>query len=126
MAHDTDCNAAPQLLLAETKFQFAEHAFCFYFTLELMIRFLSFAEKKFCTKDGWFMFDSFLVATMIFETWVMTLYTASLAGDMTGGANGSFLRIIRLVRLTRMARMVRILRSFPELIILIRGIRVAS
>jgi len=40
--------------------------------------------------------------------------------------NSSVLKLIRLVRLTRMARMARLLRAMPELLILIKGIGVAS
>merc|ERR1719424_2053468 len=40
--------------------------------------------------------------------------------------NASVLKLVRLIRLTRMARMAKLLRAIPELIILIKGIVVAS
>merc|ERR1711970_995865 len=44
----------------------------------------------------------------------------NLVGD------ASILRLVRLLRLTRMARMVRLLRAMPELMILVKGISVAT
>merc|ERR1719271_1998482 len=65
---------------------------------------------------------------MVGETWIMSiiiLATSSGQGG-TGLSNTSILKLARLVRLTRMARMAKLLRAVPELIILIKGIVVAS
>jgi len=124
---DADLNTSPTVLGADPVFQVAEHTFCFYFTGEIIIRFLAFKEKRNCLKDGWFIFDSLLVTMMVLETWVMTLILlATGAGSDTGMGNTSILKLVRLCRLTRMARMAKLLRAIPELIILIKGIVVAS
>merc|ERR1719210_1047968 len=58
IAHDTDSNDADILLEAHTKFQIAEHFFCFFFFSEWCVRFSAYMYKRDCFKDGWFLFDS--------------------------------------------------------------------
>jgi hypothetical protein len=127
IAVDTDWNKPEPLTATDTNsltdsswfFQFMEHAFCVYFTFEIVIRFLAFKKKSNCRKDAWFVFDSFLVTLMVLETWVLLF-----VGLITGGGgenplgNASILRLFRLLRLSRLMRM---LRSLPELMILIKG-----
>jgi hypothetical protein len=124
---DTDHNDALTLADASPIFQIAENAFCVYFTFEWWVRFCSFKDKRNCIKDAWFCFDTCLVAIMVAETWILNLIMM-LVGGGGGGAlgNASVLKLFRLVRLTRMARMAKLLRAIPELIILIKGIAVAS
>merc|ERR1712216_1109638 len=125
---DTDNNHSTTLLDAKPMFQVAENAFCVYFSFELLIRFMSFRHKVNCMRDAWFVFDSALVAIMIAETWIMTAILA-LSGSGSGGSglgNTSVLKLVRLVWLTRMARMAKLLKAVPELIILIKGMAVAS
>jgi voltage-gated sodium channel len=124
MAYDTDNNKAVGLLTAEQGFQIMEHAFCFYFSFEWLVRFCAFKRKRDGMRDGWFVFDTILVFLMVMETWVVSLILLSQGaggGGMPG--NASLLRIFRLMRLTRLARM---LRSMPELMILIKGMVAAS
>lgn len=120
---DTDYNPKEVLPDAPLLFQVAEFAFCFFFTVELFIRFMAFKKKCNCVRDYWFLFDSFLVFTMVFETWVMyaviKFKNSSSGGSALGDA--ALLRIVRLLRLSRMARMARLLRAMPELLILIKG-----
>jgi hypothetical protein len=65
---------------------------------------------------------------MVGETWILTLYVVLGSGGGGGGGlgNTSVLKLFRLVRLTRMARMAKLLRAIPELIILVKGMAVAS
>mmetsp|Transcript_954 Transcript_954/g.1919 ORF Transcript_954/g.1919 Transcript_954/m.1919 type:complete len:642 (+) Transcript_954:54-1979(+) len=129
MAIDTDWNKQRPLesmdtndLLSSPLFFFiTENTFCFYFTLELVIRFGAFAQKSHTMRDGWFVFDSLLVIMMIIETWVMPLI------QTVGGAGGSMgnVAILRLLRLLRLSRLLRMLRSLPELMILIKGMATA-
>eukprot|EP00929_Paragymnodinium_shiwhaense_P073093 TRINITY_DN37152_c1_g1_i1.p1 TRINITY_DN37152_c1_g1~~TRINITY_DN37152_c1_g1_i1.p1 ORF type:complete len:819 (+),score=218.32 TRINITY_DN37152_c1_g1_i1:111-2567(+) len=123
IAVDLDLNDATILTKAHPMFQIAEHSFCFYFFCEIIIRFGAFRDKSDCLKDAWFVFDSTLVLLMIFETWILTFATTFGSFDF---ASGSILKIARLVRLTRMARLARIMRAIPELVILIKGIWVAT
>lgn len=119
---DTDYNDQSALLLAHPVFQFAENGFCLYFSLELFIRFMAFQNKCNCGRDPWFVFDSFLVITMVLETWVMTsIIIISGADSLISGGNSGILRLARLLRLSRMARMARLIRAIPELAILIKG-----
>eukprot|EP00929_Paragymnodinium_shiwhaense_P094125 TRINITY_DN5456_c0_g4_i2.p1 TRINITY_DN5456_c0_g4~~TRINITY_DN5456_c0_g4_i2.p1 ORF type:complete len:616 (-),score=106.59 TRINITY_DN5456_c0_g4_i2:30-1877(-) len=127
IAIDTDNNDAEVLMHADPIFQVGEHFFCAYFFSEWLVRFLAFERKRWCLRDGWFVFDSLLVFVMVMETWVMTIMLVALATrtENLGLGNTSVLRLFRLLRLTRMARILRLLRLFPELLILIKGISIA-
>lgn len=91
------------------------------------MRFNAFRRKTDSLKDFWFVFDSVLVALNVSETWLMTTIIALTSSSLSGGiGNASVLRMARLLRLLRMARMARVLRAMPELMILIKGIAVAT
>eukprot|EP00928_Gymnodinium_smaydae_P004642 TRINITY_DN1157_c0_g1_i2.p1 TRINITY_DN1157_c0_g1~~TRINITY_DN1157_c0_g1_i2.p1 ORF type:complete len:325 (-),score=76.32 TRINITY_DN1157_c0_g1_i2:120-1094(-) len=80
-------------------------------------------------KDFWFKFDTLLVFSMLFETLFVNALLAifaSIGDGMAGFKNASLLRIFRLLRLTRMARMTRLLRTCPEIMILVKGMFVAT
>jgi voltage-gated sodium channel len=102
-----------------------ENVFCVYFTVEVLIRFIAFERKSMCFRDGWFVFDSFLVFCMILETWIIAILNTLSGSD--GGpdflSNFSALRLLRLLRLTRM---MRVMRQVPELTILVKGILSAA
>merc|ERR1712172_159917 len=98
-----------------------ENFFCVYFTVEVLIRFGSYREKKLCFFDPWFVFDSCLVGCMIFETWIMgVIVKAIVKSDGSGGVGP--LSALRLLRLLRLARMGRLMRFVPELGKLVKGI----
>lgn len=123
---DTDHNPGAMLLSSPPFFQIVEQAFCIYFTFEWAMRFGAFKQKRKGLRDNWFVFDSFLVGTMVFETWLMTAIVVFATDGGSGGlGNASILRMARLLRLTRMARMARLLRAMPELLILIKGMLAA-
>ncbi|CAE7205045.1 SCN5A [Symbiodinium microadriaticum] len=123
IAIDTDSNDAATLVDAQPVFIVVENLFCVYFSVELAIRFAAFRYKRNCMKDSWFVFDSVLVALMVFETWILTIAVAAMgSGAMS---SPSFLRVLRLFRLTRMARMARLLRACPELFVMLKAIGVA-
>merc|ERR1712012_1414941 len=94
-----------------------------YFAFEWLVRFLAFARKADSVRDLWFVFDSFLVALMVFETWFLSafVYLFSSSSGVSGLGDASILRIARLMRLSRMARLARLLRTMPELVILVKG-----
>ena len=123
---DIELNHADVLAEADVGFILAENLFCFFFSAELLIRFLLYTRKVYALKDMWFLFDLFLVALMIVETWCMPLVhllSASPAGASTGGL--SVLRVARVMRVLRTARMARLVRLMPELMILVKGMMVA-
>jgi len=127
IAIDTDRNKAPTLIVAHPVFIVAENFFCIYFTGELLIRFMAFKNKRDCLRDAWFVFDSCLVLMIVLDTWVMSaVLIITNKGSGAGLGDASILRLVRLLRLTRMARMARLLRAFPELMILVKGISVAT
>lgn len=125
---DTDMNDAETLLDADWPFVLVDNFFCAYFFLEWLMRFLSFRRKLDGLKDGWFVFDSALLFTMVTETWVMTiiLSLSSSAKSPPGLSNASILRILRLCRLTRMGKMAHLLSAMPEVMILVKGIAAAT
>eukprot|EP00397_Hematodinium_sp_SG-2012_P033561 GEMP01035876.1.p1 GENE.GEMP01035876.1~~GEMP01035876.1.p1 ORF type:complete len:516 (+),score=84.79 GEMP01035876.1:146-1693(+) len=117
---DINNNEAPSLANAELIFVVAENFFCFYFTYEILTRFLAFKRKRNCLRDSWFVFDFFLCSSMAIETWVFPIMISSNAGNL---GSLSILRLLRLLRLTRMARLMR---QVPELLTLVKGMGAAS
>jgi len=94
-----------------------ENCFCVYFTVEVVLRFFAFRFKKDCLRDAWFVFDAFLVAFMVLETWILPIITLAMGG---GGDSGS-LSSLSALRITRLSRMVRLSRSVPELRTLVKS-----
>jgi hypothetical protein len=101
-----------------------EQLFCFYFSFELLVRFLSFRRKCDCTKDGWFVFDGTLVFFMVLENWILAIIALFLEGGSEGLLSKfSALRLLRLLRLTRMTRIIAFV---PELVTLLKGMLSAT
>lgn len=126
----TDYNHADILVHAPSWVQIFENLFCFYFTFELTIRFLSFRQKLDAFTDSWFCFDCFLVVCMVYETWVITALYVAFGGFSTGRGFGNvtvmrIFRLSRLTRLTRIARVGRLLRQIPQLNILCKALSLA-
>lgn len=119
IAVDTDHNHSDNFLDSHAFFQTGEHLFCFYFSLEWFVRFMSFKRKSNGLKDAWFVFDSLLVFMMVCETWVLTAIT--VASGSSGASPLGNTAILRLFRLLRLSRLMRMLRSLPELMILVKG-----
>merc|ERR1719335_1810609 len=57
---------------------------------------------------------------MVVETWVMPL---AFAG---AGSTGIPTGLVKMLRLRRLARMARLMRAFPELVAMIKGVKVAA
>jgi voltage-gated sodium channel len=129
IAVDTDHNEAIVLIDAHPVFIITENLFCLYFSIELLIRFLAFKNKRKCLKDTWFVFDSILVVGMVIETWVVSIILLLVFGrgkiNADGVGNLSILRMGRMVKIIRMARVARILRSVPELVVIVKSIGAA-
>eukprot|EP00811_Abedinium_folium_P024921 NODE_3509_length_2025_cov_16.994731.p1 GENE.NODE_3509_length_2025_cov_16.994731~~NODE_3509_length_2025_cov_16.994731.p1 ORF type:complete len:550 (+),score=99.90 NODE_3509_length_2025_cov_16.994731:127-1776(+) len=124
IAIDTDYNPSDVLIDAPVAFFVMENLFCAYFFAEWLVRFMSFRRKCNGLKDSWFVFDSVLLLLMVLETWVLVV-VAAISGN---SANSSLLgktEVLRLFRLLRLSRLARMLRSLPELMILIKGMRMA-
>eukprot|EP00929_Paragymnodinium_shiwhaense_P110754 TRINITY_DN7799_c0_g3_i1.p1 TRINITY_DN7799_c0_g3~~TRINITY_DN7799_c0_g3_i1.p1 ORF type:complete len:859 (-),score=176.57 TRINITY_DN7799_c0_g3_i1:95-2485(-) len=128
IAVDTDHNKSDVLLQADLVFQLMENLFCVFFTFEIVARLMAFRRKRNCFKDGWFMFDLFMVVLMVMETWCFNLfvYFYMQGGTLGGLQDMSILRVARLMRLSRICRMAKLLRAMPELAIMLKGLIAAS
>jgi len=122
LSFDTDGNTADTILEADAIYIVADTFFFSYFSLELFSRFMAFKCKRNCFRDGWFVFDTCLVALYAFDPFSIGLL-AALSG---GGGLDLPTAILRLFRLARLSRLVRMLRSLPELMIMIKGMMSAS
>ncbi|CAE7559894.1 unnamed protein product [Symbiodinium microadriaticum] len=122
---DADLNTAAVLWDAPPAFIVAENFFCLYFTIEITIRFLAFYRKLQAFKDFWFDFDFALAILIIVETWITPLVLLIAGGSSALPEGSSILRLIRLARLVRLTRLTRLLRSFPELMIIVKGLAFA-
>jgi len=117
---ESDFNDANNLYDADRMFQIASQFFAFYFTAEILIRFLAFEKKQDCLRDGWFKFDLFLVTTMIMDIWMlMPLLKFLSGGDEKVSVPTQPLRMLRLFKLSRMARLMK---AFPELVTMIKAL----
>mmetsp|Transcript_43626 Transcript_43626/g.79533 ORF Transcript_43626/g.79533 Transcript_43626/m.79533 type:complete len:813 (-) Transcript_43626:59-2497(-) len=125
---DTDYNDADVILEADLEFQIVEQFFTVFFFFEWTVRWMAFRTWRYAAQDGWFAFDSVLVLFMVLETWLMPLITLAASGGADGGGvgNASILRLLRLLRLSRMARMARLFRMIPELMVMVKGMAIAT
>jgi voltage-gated sodium channel len=121
IGYDADYSAryhkAKNLYKGPLEFIIIENIFAFYFTIELLTRFLAYSKKISLFSDRWFMFDSILVALMVMETWILPNF----------GDGGPFkgLSVLRLLRLARITRMARLMRACPEMVLLVKGMLAA-
>jgi len=116
---ESDNNDAGEDETPHLSFQVSDQLFCAFFTFEWLVRYLSFRFKRDCIKDMWFKFDSALVLLMVLETWILPVFLGS-------GGLGIPTGMVKMLRLLRLARMARLMRAFPELVAMIKGVRVAS
>lgn len=123
LAIDTDFNAPAAS--TDTVFVVMEHFFCAFFLCEWSLRFAAFRRTRDCIKDFWLVFDGFLMAATVIETWLMqfVLWAAGLEEGRSESSN--MIRIVRLMRIVRIARIARVLHMVPELLILVKAMVVA-
>jgi len=127
IAYDTDTNGSKTLLECDLWFQVIEHLVCLFFVCEASIRWFAFKNAA-AALEPWFTFDVFLAAFMVLETWVFTFIIIAFDFDSSAGGSGktAVLRVFRLARLTRLARIAKLVHAFPELMILVKGMSVAT
>mmetsp|Transcript_57706 Transcript_57706/g.137291 ORF Transcript_57706/g.137291 Transcript_57706/m.137291 type:complete len:581 (+) Transcript_57706:82-1824(+) len=101
------------------QFVVLELFFALYFSAELFIRFLAFKRKCTCFYDKWFVFDGLLVLMMVVETFIIETVIISMTGSGSPVSGANVLRLLRLLRVTRMSRLMR---SFPALMVIIKGL----
>lgn len=105
-----------------------DNLLCAYFVVELLTRFLAFRRCRDAFKDSWFLFDLAILIVMVSETWaavvVIAIIKRSNGADITSSTSGlTVFRALRLLRLVSFARVVHLLNYFPELVILVRCMR---
>jgi len=122
---ELDTNKDDNLFEAAWYFQVIEISFFTFFMMEWCTRFLAFKSKRYCLLDRWFCFDSVLVSIMIVDTILLPLVLNPDQGEEEG-AGMSHLSLLRMGRLLRLTRMVRFMRSVPELVSLVKSLRIAA
>lgn len=125
IAVDTDFNKATVLCNAPMIFQVVDNIFCCYFTFEITVRFMACAKKWDAFNDFSFVFDTFLVLLMIWETWIqVAIYRMYGNNDSfySGMRSASVFRLFRVFRLLRVSRLTRLLKAVPELLILVKSL----
>jgi hypothetical protein len=118
IAVDTDFNkpdASPMLMRL---FSFVDETTCLFFSFEISVRLMAFSNPWAAFKMASFNFDIFLVVLMAMDTWVLPLLNVTLP-------SAGCLRILRLFRILRLARLGRLVSSVPDLMLLVRGMRMA-
>mmetsp|Transcript_56381 Transcript_56381/g.132212 ORF Transcript_56381/g.132212 Transcript_56381/m.132212 type:complete len:680 (+) Transcript_56381:173-2212(+) len=95
---------------------FVNSLFCILFLGELLLRFLAYRKFRYFFTDSsfwmWNVFDTLLVFSMAFETWLLPLFLSS-------GQEVMGLSVLRLFRLLRVARLLRFL---PELAFMVKAL----
>lgn len=125
IAIDTDYNKSVVIFEANPVFIGMEFFFAIYFLFELTVRTVAFKSVRLVLKDSWWSFDAFLVFIMVLDI-IMAVFTVSAGNGSKALGNSSILKMVKLMRLLRVTRMARLLRAVPELMILIKGMVMAT
>eukprot|EP00931_Biecheleriopsis_adriatica_P040529 TRINITY_DN23228_c0_g1_i1.p1 TRINITY_DN23228_c0_g1~~TRINITY_DN23228_c0_g1_i1.p1 ORF type:complete len:576 (-),score=100.67 TRINITY_DN23228_c0_g1_i1:40-1767(-) len=127
VAIDTDLNKPDELGNSPWIFAAMDNLFCFYFFVEITIRFMAFSHARNVFHDSWFIFDTFLVVIVVWGTWLKPLMVVTIGNNEYDGGNGNYsvLRLFRILRLLRIFRTARLLRSMPALRILAKAMMTA-
>jgi hypothetical protein len=91
-----------------------------------MVRWGAFRRKRDAFGDFTFNCDFALACVAVLDTWVLTLVVTTLGlkmGDSQG--NMKVLLVFKILRLFKLFRLGRVMRCLPELLVIIRGIRMA-
>jgi hypothetical protein len=120
IGYDTDANTEANILDAPMAFLVMEYFFTVFYTIEIVVRFLSFRETMAAFKDNLFLFDFVLVMFMLLENVVFAFIFSS------ANVNLGVFNVLKLLRLVRLFRLARIVRSVPELMTLLRSMKEAA
>jgi len=116
---DVDWNDGAGGTVPPLIFTVVESGFCCCFTLEIILRVLTYDSTILFFKDPAHgksnIFDLFLVSLMILEVWVMEAFSF--------GTNLHQFALIRLLRLMRLLRISRILMIVPELGMMVKSLK---
>lgn len=123
---DASWNDSDVLIQTDPIFLVVENLFCFFFVLELSVRFGAYEKKISAFRDWEWVVDLVLVILMVLEIWALAIIQLALESTTPSTFNPAFLRLTRIFKFFRMVRLVRLLRYMPEVIILVKGLGVAS
>lgn len=99
-----------------------ENCFCFFFLIEWIVRFLAMKNVWSAFEDLWFRLDTMLIVLQVVEVWISALWFAINPESMAAVPTPA-LRVLRLLRVTRL---LRVARYFPELLMLVMAMKVAT
>jgi len=123
IGYDAD-KGEPNLYDNPVLHQMISQFFNAYFFLEWLVRFLAFRRCRDAANDGWLKFDTFLVVTMLLDSWVLMVILHLVSED--GGSEKHKVtiptqpfRVLRILKLTRMAKLIN---NLPELVVMIKGL----
>mgnify|MGYP002803538670 FL=1 len=123
---DAAWNDSDVLIQTDPIFLVVENLFCFFFVIELTVRFGAYQRKISAFRDWEWVVDLVLVILMVLEIWALAIIQLALESTTPSTFNPAFLRLTRIFKFFRMVRLVRLLRYMPEVIILVKGLGVAS
>lgn len=123
---DAAFNDSDVLIQTDPIFLVVENLFCIFFVIELSIRFGAYEKKTSAFRDIEWVVDLVLVILMVLEIWALAIIQLALESTTPSTFNPAFLRLTRIFKFFRMVRLVRLLRYMPEVIILVKGLGVAS
>ena len=126
IALDLEFNDALTVLEASPHFVVVELLFLFYFVGEVLARYMSYASTKRACRDRWFVFDVMLVVLMIVEIWLVPIVGAIAGGTTDSGSGIGDASVLRMLRMVRITRVIRVASYMPEVMIIIKGLTVAS
>jgi len=99
-------------------FKVLNSAFCLFFVFELVMRWLALEKKGHTARAPTFIFDTLVIAEMIWESWICPLWYL-WSGKQLNMINLSACRIIRVARL---GRLLKFKRDAPELLFYAQGL----
>lgn len=109
-------------IIPSSVFMVMENLFCIGFTLEIILRWLTYEDKILFFRDPQAkksnIFDLFLVTMMILEVWCL--------GSLSDDTHLNQFMLLRLLRLMRLLRISRIFRMVPELGIVVKSLKRAA
>ncbi|CAJ1453961.1 unnamed protein product [Effrenium voratum] len=123
---DAAWNDSDVLIQTDIIFLVIENMFCVFFVIELVIRFAAYQRKMSAFRDVEWVVDLVLVLLMVLEIWALAIIQLATMSGTPSTFNPAFLRLTRVFKFFRMVRLVRLLRYMPEIIILVKGLGVAS
>jgi len=123
---EVDMNPADALPLAPAGFQLTNNILCALFVFEIGVRYGAFASKRDAFRDVWFLLDFILALLMVVETWfIYPFYWFSAGGESPFSGAGA-VSVLRMLRLSRVFRIIHVMHLVPELMVLLKGMYVAS